>query len=41
MKKLLNITPHETGIGAWTESEFIDRFKMHENQRAPIREGQF
>lgn len=35
-----NITPHETGIGAWTEAEFIDRFKMHENQRAPIPAGQ-
>lgn len=36
-----NITPDATGIGAWTEADFIDRFKMHENQRAPIPEGQF
>jgi hypothetical protein len=24
-----NITPHETGIGAWTEEMFIARFKMY------------
>lgn len=36
-----NITPHEKGIGAWTEAEFIDRFKMYENQRAPVPQGQF
>ncbi|MEP6945413.1 MAG: cytochrome c [Acidobacteriota bacterium] len=36
-----NITPHEKGIGAWTEAEFIDRFKAYENQRAPVPHGQF
>lgn len=35
-----NITPHESGIGAWTESDFIGRFKMHENERMPIQQGQ-
>lgn len=35
-----NITPHETGIGAWTEAEFIARFKMHENEKSPIPQGQ-
>lgn len=24
-----NITPHETGIGAWTEEAFVSRFKMY------------
>jgi mono/diheme cytochrome c family protein len=28
-----NITPHEKGIGAWTETEFIDRFKMYDVRR--------
>ncbi len=36
-----NITPHETGLGAWTEDEFINRFKMHENEKVPIPVGQF
>ena len=36
-----NITPDATGIGAWTEAEFVDRFKLHENERAPIPAGQF
>ncbi len=26
-----NITPHETGIGAWSKSRFIQRFKMYED----------
>lgn len=26
-----NITPHETGIGAWTKEQFIQRFKMYDN----------
>ncbi|MCF8256041.1 MAG: cytochrome c [Flavobacteriales bacterium] len=25
----MNITPHETGIGRWTEEQFIARFKMY------------
>lgn len=36
-----NITPHEKGVGAWTEADFIDRFKMYEALRAPIPQGQF
>lgn len=36
-----NITPHMKGIGAWTEADFIDRFKMYENLRAPVQQGQF
>jgi hypothetical protein len=24
-----NITPHETGIGSWTEEMFLIRFKMY------------
>ncbi len=35
-----NITPHEKGIGAWTEEEFIERFKRYENQRSPVPAGQ-
>jgi mono/diheme cytochrome c family protein len=36
-----NITPHGRGIGAWTEADFIGRFKMYENQRMPIPKGEF
>lgn len=36
-----NITPHERGIGAWTEADFIDRFKTYENQRMAIPKGEF
>jgi hypothetical protein len=24
-----NLTPHETGLGPWTEQQFIDRFRLH------------
>jgi mono/diheme cytochrome c family protein len=26
-----NITPHETGIGAWNKNQFIQRFKMYDD----------
>ncbi len=35
-----NITPDPTGIGAWTEDYFIEMFKKHENEKAPIPAGQ-
>jgi len=25
----MNLTPHETGLGAWTEEQFLARFKLH------------
>ncbi len=35
-----NITPDETGIGSWSEEKFIETFKKHEGQRAPLQPGQ-
>ena len=25
----MNLTPHESGLGAWTKDQFIQRFKMY------------
>jgi mono/diheme cytochrome c family protein len=39
-----NITPHETGIGAWTKDQFIDRFKQYaDSSYTPhkVKEGEF
>lgn len=36
-----NITPHNTGMGAWTEDMFIARFKGYENSRQPVAMGEF
>lgn len=40
----MNITPHETGIGNWTEEAFIARFKMYaDSSYTPqqVRPGEF
>jgi len=29
----MNLTPHETGLGAWTKEQFIERFKMYREPR--------
>ena len=35
-----NITPDQTGIGPLTEADFVEKFKLHENQRVPVPPGQ-
>lgn len=40
----LNITPHETGIGSWTEEAFVERFKMYADSAytaPPVGPGEF
>lgn len=37
-----NITPHETGIGAWTEAQFLERFTRFKDgsPHVPVAEGE-
>jgi len=35
-----NITPHEDGIGNWTETQFIERFKQYEESDLQITDTQ-
>ena len=40
----MNITPHETGIGRWTEEQFIARFKAYADSSyvpQPVKQGEF
>jgi Cytochrome c len=36
-----NLTPHQTGIGAWSEEQFVMRFKTYETADLPVEPGQF
>jgi hypothetical protein len=42
--KSSNITPHETGIGSWSQQQFVDRFKAYADSSyvaLPIEEAEF
>lgn len=34
-----NITPHDTGIGGWTEETFVQRFRGYTPESTPIEKG--
>jgi hypothetical protein len=36
-----NLTPHVTGIGAWSEEQFVMRFKAYETADMPVEHGDF
>jgi len=36
-----NITPDDTGIGKWTEEQFIGRFRAYADKELPVKEGEF
>jgi mono/diheme cytochrome c family protein len=36
-----NLTPHATGLGAWSETDFVQRFKSAATEPRPVGAGEF
>lgn len=36
-----NLTPHATGLGSWTEADFIQRFRAAQEEERPVGPGDF